>query len=94
VRDALAEGRALAQRVRAAIDAKTGDQTKLQAVYARLITKTGPYEDAMFVDQMSNIGREIGQADQKVPPSAVERLNELMKEWASIKSEADSALGR
>jgi photosystem II stability/assembly factor-like uncharacterized protein len=94
VRDALAEARALAQRVKAALDARTGDAAKLQDAYARLVTRTGPYEDQMVIDQLSNIGREIGQSDQKVPASAYDRLNELMKEWASIKADADKALAR
>src|SRR5205085_7682313 len=72
VRDSLAEARQLAQRVRQAIDAKRGDQAKPQSVSERLNTKAGPYEDQMFIDQVSNIGREIGQADQKVPASAYE----------------------
>ena len=67
VRDALAEARALAQRIRVAIAAKTGDEQKLPAVLARLVTRIGPYEDQMFIDQLSNIGRELGQNDQKVP---------------------------
>jgi hypothetical protein len=91
VRDTLADARALAQRVRTALDSKSGDQEKLQDVYARLVTKTGPYEDQMFIDQLSNIAREIGQADQQVPPSTIERFNDLMKEWAAIKADADSA---
>jgi hypothetical protein len=41
---------------------------------------------------MSNIGREVGQADQKVGASAYERFNQLMKEWASIKTDAEGAL--
>ncbi len=91
LRDALADARALAQRVRTALDNKSGDQEKLQDVHARLVTKTGPYEDQMFIDQLSNIAREIGQADQKVPASAYERLNDLMKEWAAIKADAEKA---
>ena len=90
VRDSLAEARALAAKVRTALDAKRGDAA-LQAVYARLVTKPGPYEDQMFVDQLSNVAREIGQADQKVGASAYERYNELMKEWASIKADAARA---
>jgi photosystem II stability/assembly factor-like uncharacterized protein len=93
VRDALAEARAMAQRIRAALDARTGDAAKLQAVQGRLVTRAGPYEDQMFIDQLSNIGRELGQNDQKVPASAVERFAELMKEWTSIKADADKALG-
>jgi len=91
VRDALADARQLSQRVRQAMDAKKGDQA-LQTVYARLVTKSGPYEDQMFIDQLSNINREIGSADQKVGASAYERFNQLMKEWPSIKADADKAL--
>jgi hypothetical protein len=92
VRDAIADARQLAQRVRQAIEQKRGDADRLQKVSERLITKTGPYEDQMFIDQMSNVGREIGQADQKVGASAYERFNQLMKEWESIKADADAAM--
>jgi hypothetical protein len=87
VRDSLAEARALTAKVRQALDTKKGDAA-LQALLARLVTKSGPYEDQMFIDQLSNVGREVGQADQKIGASAYERYNELMKEWASIKAEA------
>jgi hypothetical protein len=92
VRDGLAEARQLAQRVRQAIDQKRGDAARLQTVLERLNTKSGPYEDQMFIDQLSNIGREIGQADQKVGASAYERFNQLLKEWESIKADAEAAL--
>ena len=92
VRDQLAEARQLAQRVRQALDAKRGDQEKLQSVWNRLSTKPGPYEDQMFIDQVSNVGREIGQADQKVGASAYERVTDLAKEWTSIKADAEAAL--
>jgi photosystem II stability/assembly factor-like uncharacterized protein len=92
VRDALAEARQAAARVRQAMDAKRGDPAKLQAVWDRLTTKSGPYEDQMFIDQMSNIGREINQADQKVGASAYERFNELLKEWTGLKADVDAAL--
>ena len=93
VRDVLADARDLSQRIRAALDARSGDPQRLQAVLSRLVTKTGPYEDQMFIDQMSNIGRALGQGDQKVPASATGRFTELMKEWTSIKADADKALG-
>ena len=92
VRDALADARQLAQRVRQALDAKRGDQAALQSLWDRLMTKTGPYEDQMFIDQMSNVGREIGGADQKVGASAHERFNQLVKEWAAITADADKAV--
>jgi hypothetical protein len=92
VRDALADARQLQQRVRQALDARRGDQARVQSVWDRLTTKPGPYEDAMFIDQLSNVGREIGQADQKVGASAYERFTDLMKEWATIKADAETAL--
>ena len=92
VRDALAEARAVQARVRQAMDAKRGDQTKLQGVRDRLTTKNGPYEDQMFVDQLSNVNRSISQADQKVGASAYERFSQLMKEWTTLKADAEAAL--
>src|SRR5204863_7883944 len=92
VRDALAEARAVQTRVRQAIEAKRGDQAKLQAMSQRLTTKSGPYEDQMFVDQLSNVNREISEADQKIGASAIERFNQLMMEWATLKAEAEAAL--
>jgi photosystem II stability/assembly factor-like uncharacterized protein len=92
VRDALADARSVQQRLRQAMDEKRGDAARLQSVWDRLVTKSGPYEDQMFIDQLSNVAREIGQADQKVGASAFERLTDLMKEWASIKADADAAL--
>jgi photosystem II stability/assembly factor-like uncharacterized protein len=92
VRDLLAEARQLAQRVRRAVDEKRGEPARLQAVLDRLNTKTGPYEDQMFIDQLSNVGREIGGADQKVGASAYERFNQLAKDWESIKADAEAAL--
>ena len=92
VRDLVSDARQLAQRVRQALDAKRGDQAKLQGLWERLTTKSGPYEDQMFIDQVSNVGREVNQADQKVGASAYERLNELMKEWTALKADAETAL--
>ncbi len=91
VRDALADARALQARVRQARDAKRGD-AKLQSIFERLTTKTGPYEDQMFVDQLSNVNREINDADQKVGASAFERFNQLLKEWTALKADAEAAL--
>jgi photosystem II stability/assembly factor-like uncharacterized protein len=92
VRDALAEARQLSQRVRQALDAQRGDQAKLRSLHERLVTKSGPYEDQMFIDQLSNVNREISQADQKVGASAYERFTDLMKEWTVLKTETDAAL--
>ena len=91
VRDLLASARQVQQRVRQAMEAKRGDPA-LQKVWDRLTTKSGPYEDQMFIDQVSNVGREVGQADQKVGASAYQRLADLKKEWTQLKADADAAL--
>jgi hypothetical protein len=92
VRDALAEARQVSQRVRQALDASRGDQAKMQSLHERLVTKSGPYEDQMFIDQLANVNREISQADQKIGASAYERFTDLMKEWTALKAEAEAAL--
>jgi hypothetical protein len=46
----------------------------------------------MFIDQVSNVNREINEADQKVGASALERFAELTKEFAAIKADAEAAL--
>src|SRR5262249_43557960 len=92
VRDTLADARELSTRIRQAIEARRGDAVRLQAVFERLNTRTGPYEDQMFIDQLSNVGRVVGGADQKVPASAYERLTQLMKGWDSIKADGEAAL--
>jgi hypothetical protein len=92
VRDALAEARAVQARVRQAREAKRGDQAKIDLVWDRLTTKSGPYEDQMFIDQLSNVNREIGEADQKLGASAFERFSQLMKEWTGLKADAEAAL--
>ena len=79
------------QSLRLNMEAKRGDPA-LQKVWDRLTTKSGPYEDQMFIDQVSNVGREVGQADQKVGASAYERLADLKKEWTQLKADADAAL--
>src|SRR5262249_30393436 len=92
VRDSLAEARQLQQHVRQALDGQRGDRAKLQSVWDRLVTKSGPYEDQMYIDQLSNVAREIGGADQKLGASVYDRLNDLTKEWAAIRAEAGSAM--
>jgi photosystem II stability/assembly factor-like uncharacterized protein len=92
VRDFLADARQLASRVRQALEAKRGDQAKLQSLWDRLVTKSGPYEDQVFIDQIANVNREINQADQKIGASAYERYNDLMKEWTALKADAEPAL--
>ena len=55
VRDAMSEARALSAMVR--------DSRK--DFYDKLVTAEGPYPQPMLIDQLSNIARMVGQADQK-----------------------------
>jgi len=89
VRDAISDARRLADRVRKALDAKTGDQAKLEALYDKLVNKPGPYPENELIAQIENIAREVGQADQKVGASAYGRFADVMKAFAAIKAEVD-----
>jgi photosystem II stability/assembly factor-like uncharacterized protein len=76
VRDAMAEARALAAMVR----------ESHKDLHAKLVTAEGPYPQPMLIDQLSNIARMVGQADQKIGKEAQTRLDDLLKELAQIKS--------
>src|SRR5262249_16731465 len=92
VRDALSDARKLVERLRRARDQKTGDQTKVQQLWDKLVNKPGPYPENMLLDQIANIAREVSVADQKVGASAYERFADVVKEFATIKAEADQIL--
>jgi photosystem II stability/assembly factor-like uncharacterized protein len=59
----------------------------LQALYARLVTPPGTYQQGMVIDQLNNIVRAEGGADQKVGTEARRRLADLEKEIAAIEAE-------
>jgi hypothetical protein len=91
VRDAIAEARALGAKLTAARQAAqpgTGSAKALQALTDRVVTASAVYPQPMLVDQLSNIARMIGQADQKVGRDAFVRFDDLMKEMAAVKAEA------
>ena len=93
VRDALAEARQLSQRVRQA----HGRQARRSGEAPGREESPDDEERACTRIRCSSIScrtsaASIGQADQKVGASAYERFNELMKEWASLKAEAEAAL--
>jgi hypothetical protein len=105
VRDAISEGRGLQARIGAAMEkagVKTPPvpapgqwvsamtfEHPLQGLWSRLVTSPGVYQQPMLLDQLQNIGRMLGQAEQKPGRDAWDRYNDLMKELASIKAEAD-----
>jgi hypothetical protein len=59
----------------------------LQALWARLVTAPGTYEQGMVIDQLSQIVRAEGGADQKVGQEARKRFDDLLKELKSIQAE-------
>jgi photosystem II stability/assembly factor-like uncharacterized protein len=60
----------------------------LQALWARLVSAPGTYEQGMLIDQLSNIARAEGGADQKVGQEARKRFDDLVKELKAIEAEA------
>lgn len=92
VRDALSEARQLAERIRLARERKAADDSVLRALYDRLVNKPGVYTDNMLISQIDNISRMVGQADQKVPASAIEQFGVVTKELAAVKADIEKAI--
>jgi hypothetical protein len=91
VRDAIADARALGSKLTAARQALRPDAPNaraLQALVDRVVTANVVYPQPMLVDQLSNVARMIGQADQKVGRDAFVRFDDLLKELAAAKAEA------
>ena len=59
----------------------------LQRIWARLVTAPGIYEQGMLIDQLGNIARAEGGADQKVGAESRKRLEDLVAELKSIEQE-------
>jgi hypothetical protein len=60
---------------------------RLQALWARLITARGTYEQPMLLDQLNSINRVEAGADQKVGAESRRRYDDLVKELKSIQGE-------
>ena len=91
LRDAIADARALGSKLTAARQAAqpgAANAKALQALVERVVTADVVYPQPMLIDQLSNIARMIGQADQKVGRDAFVRFDDLMKEMAAVKAEA------
>ena len=61
--------------------------SRLQSLWARLVTAPGTYEQGMLIDQLQNILRAEDGADQKVGQESVRRLDDLMSELHAIQNE-------
>ena len=66
----------------------------LQRIWARLVTAPGIYEQGMLIDQLGNIVRAEGGADQKVGTESRKRLADLMAEMKSIEAELGAFTAR
>jgi photosystem II stability/assembly factor-like uncharacterized protein len=62
-------------------------QQPLQRLWARLVTAPGTYEQGMLIDQLGNIARAEGGADQKVGAESRKRFEDLAKELKAIEDE-------
>jgi hypothetical protein len=103
VRDAMNEARRLSQQVEQAMKkagvAQPSPATPgvrameekfahpLQKVWAQLNDLPGIYPQPMLINQLQNVQRMVGQADQKVGKDAVDRLNDLLKELENVKGD-------
>jgi hypothetical protein len=63
----------------------------LQRVWTSLNDMPGPYPQPMLINQIENIQRMAGQADQKIGQDAVDRLNDVAKELQSVQAEFQKA---
>jgi hypothetical protein len=63
----------------------------LQRLWARLVTAPGTYEQGMLIDQLSNIARAEGGADQKIGQEARQRFEDLLQELKTLQTEFDKA---
>jgi hypothetical protein len=91
LRDATAEARALGSKLTSARQSAqpgSANAKALQALADRVVTADIVYPQPMLIDQLSNVARMVGQADQKVGRDAFVRFDDLMKELAAVKAEA------
>ena len=66
----------------------------LQRIWARLVTAPGIYEQGMLIDQLANIVRAEGAADQKVGAESRKRFEDLLAEMKGIEAELGGLTGR
>ncbi len=90
LRDATSDARRLAERLRQAREKAEGDaaaSARLQQLHDRLVTARGAYPQPMLIDQIANVARMVGEADQKVGRDAYARLDDLLKELRALEAD-------
>jgi hypothetical protein len=65
----------------------------LQKVWATINDMPGPYPQPMLLNQLNNVQRMVGNADQRVGKDAVDRLDDLLKEIAAARAAFKQAGG-
>jgi hypothetical protein len=65
----------------------------LQALWARVVTGRGAYQQGMLIEQFSNISRAEGGADQKIGAESRRRLDDLLKRMKAIEAELRTIAG-
>jgi photosystem II stability/assembly factor-like uncharacterized protein len=96
VRDTLSLANRTVERIRNAresSDISKNNKEKLAALYAKLVTATGPYPQPMLVDQISYLYSMLSRADQKPGRDAYVRFDELNRELFDCVSEINKILG-
>ena len=59
----------------------------LQALWAKVADTPGIYVQGMLLNQLNNVQRMIGQADQKIGKDAYDRFADLQQELAKVQAE-------
>ncbi|MGH9386040.1 MAG: hypothetical protein ACRD2N_17315, partial [Vicinamibacterales bacterium] len=109
VRDAISDARRLQQRIEDAMPragvkppppAVPGVQpsgTKydhpLQQLWAQVVDTPGIYTQGMLINQLQNVQRMVGQADQKIGKDAYDRFADLQKELATVQAQVAKLVG-
>jgi hypothetical protein len=91
VRDAMGAARQLVEKLRTAREQSRDVAAKVAAidgVLQRLVSAPGPYPQPMLIEQLGNVARMLGQADQAPGRDGRERFDDLQKEWEAVQKSA------
>ena len=109
IRDSLSEARKLQARLEEAMQkagvkppppmpvgespATRKYDNKLQELWAQVVDTPGIYVQGMLINQLQNVQRMVGQADQKIGKDAYDRYGDLQKELAAVQAQVAKLLG-
>ena len=65
----------------------TAPGAKLQALWARMVSARGIYEQPMLIDQFNSLSRAESGADQKIGTESRRRYDDLVRELKAIQAE-------